>query len=420
MAERETGRARVRRALNHEQGPVPLDIGGSPTSGIHVSMLAQLRDHYGLEKRPCKVNEPYQMLGMVEDDLRAAIGIDVTPLANRWTMFGFANECWKPWRTPWGQDVLTPGDFNVTETDDQIWIYAGGDTNYAPAGVMPKSGFFFDSTKRQPPLDEDTLDPADNCEEFNPISNEDLAYLRAQGEAAEQGPYMALGNLGGTGIGDIALVPGPMLKKPKGIRDVAEWYMATAANRDYVHAVFTRQTDIALENLAKIHDVLGDRIGIAFICGTDFGTQQSTFCSAATFDELYAPYYHRINGWIHGHTSWKCFKHSCGAVATLIPRMIEVGFDIFNPVQWTAAGMDMEKLKSEYGSDLAFWGGGVDTQRTLPFGTPQQVREEVLKACSCFARNGGFVFNTIHNIQAGTPIENLVAMIDAVRTFNGE
>jgi len=102
-----------------------------------------------------------------------------------------------------------------------------------------------------------------------------------------------------------------------------------------------------------------------------------------------------------------------------VPRFIEAGFDILNPVQCSAANMAPEHLKSSFGEKIVFWGGGVDTQRTLPFGTPGDVREEVLSRCEIFAKGGGFVFNTIHNVQARTPVENIVAMLDAVRDYNG-
>jgi uroporphyrinogen-III decarboxylase len=127
-----------------------------------------------------------------------------------------------------------------------------------------------------------------------------------------------------------------------------------------------------------------------------------------------------INDWVHKNTKWKTFKHSCGAIEPLLKDLIDVGFDIINPVQWTANGMDAKHLKREYGKDIVFWGGGVDTQQMLPFGTPEEVRKQVLEVCSIFADGGGFVFNPIHNIMALTPVENLVAMYDAVREFNGE
>ena len=122
-----------------------------------------------------------------------------------------------------------------------------------------------------------------------------------------------------------------------------------------------------------------------FVCGTDFGTQTSAFCSVATFRELWFPYYKRVNDWVHANTAWKCFKHSCGSVERFFESFIEAGFDIINPVQCSAAGMDPAELKRKYGSRLVFWGGGVDTQKTLPFGTPQEVREEVLRRCEIFA-----------------------------------
>ena len=226
-------------------------------------------------------------------------------------------------------------------------------------------------------------------------------------------------SFGGTGLGDIALVPGVGLRHPKGIRDITEWYISTRSRRNFVHAIFDRQCEIALGNLARIAARLGDLVDVVYICGTDFGTQNSSFCSAATFRELWMPYYQRVNNWIHKNTRWLTFKHSCGAVAKFLPSFIESGFDILNPVQCSATGMDPEELKSTYGQNLVFWGGGVDTQQVLPFGTPREVREQVLRRCEIFAAGGGFVFCTIHNIQAETPVENIVAMLDAVHEFNG-
>jgi hypothetical protein len=411
-------RERIIRALNHQSGPVPFDMGAFPTTGIHIRTMENLREYYGLEKKIPKVIEPFQMLGMVEDDLREAIGIDTVPLWSQGTMFGFKNEKWKEWTTPWGQKILVPGEFNTSCDKEKVYLYAGGDLDYPPAGIMPKSGYFFDSVIRQKPIDDDNLNPDDNLEEFTAITDSDLEYYKTMKRKMQDSPYFIAGNLGGTGIGDIACVPGPMLKEPKGIRDVEEWYVSTIIRRDYLHEVFTRQTEIALKNLEKIYAIMGDTISVVYICGTDFGTQISTFCSVNTFRELYAPYYKKINHWIHQNTNWKTFKHCCGAIESFLGEFIDVEFDIINPVQWTAAGMDRKYIKNTYGKNLVFWGGGIDTQKTLPFGTPDEVRREVIETCEIFSEDGGFVFNTVHNIQACTPIENLVAMIEALREFN--
>jgi hypothetical protein len=359
------------------------------------------------------------MLGEIEEDLASVLGLDVAGIMPRKTMFGFPNERWKAWRMYDGLEVMVPGDFNVTLDDNgDTLIYPEGDTSVSPSGRMPKDGYFFDAIIRQEPIDEANLSVDDNTEEFTPVSSEDLAYFASAARIARATGRAVVANFGGTGLGDIALVPGPWMKHPRGIRDVAEWYMATSARREYVHAVFDRQTAVAIENLRRIRSAVEHNVDILYLCGTDFGTQTSSFCSEKSFRDLWFPYYKRLCDWVHNNTPWKIFKHSCGSVERFVPAFIEAGIDILNPVQCSAAGMAAEQLKSKYGRQLTFWGGGIDTQKLLPFGEPAEVRDQVLQRCEVFAAGGGFVFNTIHNIQARTPVANIVAMLDAVADFN--
>lgn len=411
----------VRTTLRHEApAAVPVDFGSTFVTGIHVSCVAALRRHYGLGSDPVRVIDPGQMLGWIDEDLKRAMGIATEGVVRRMTRFGFPLEGWKPWRMDDGLEVLVPGGFTVARNENgDTLIYPQGDMNAPPSARMPKGGYFFDNIIRQPTIEEDKLDPADNLEEYQPWTEVEVNYLEADIRRAAATGRAVVASFGGTALGDIALVPGPGLKHPKGIRDIAEWYVSTRTRRDYIHRVFDQQCEIALGNLERIARRAGNLVDVVNICGTDFGTQTSSFCSAATFRELWLPYYQRINRWIHRNTSWKTFKHSCGAVAKFIPGFIEAGFDILNPVQCSAAGMNPAELKRAYGGRIVFWGGGVDTQKTLPFGTPGQVREEVLRRCEVFAPGGGFVFNTVHNIQAGTPVENIVAMVNAVAEFNG-
>ncbi|HPI72551.1 MAG TPA: uroporphyrinogen decarboxylase family protein [bacterium] len=414
-----TSKARVVASLQHQTSDkIPVDFGATAVTGIHYTCVAALREHYGLEKRPVKVHEPYQMLGWIDEDLMQAMGIDVQGVIGRETLFGFVNENWKPFRMDNGLEILVSEHFKTTRSENgDLLIYPKGDLSAPPSGRMPKNGFYFDSIIRQPPLREEELDPRDNLEEFTLLTDEDLDYYQREVEAAQRTGRGIIASFGGTALGDIALVPAPFLKYPKGIRDVEEWYISTVTRQDYIHRVFAAQTEIALQNLAKIHARVGDQVDAVFVCGTDFGTQSSTFCSEQTFRSLYLPYYQQINGWIHRHTTWKTFKHACGAILPLLPAMIEAGFDIMNPVQCSAAGMNPEVLKARFGDQLTFWGGGVDTQKTLPFGTPAQVREQVLRRCEIFSKNGGFIFNTVHNIQANTPVENIVTMLETVKNF---
>ena len=414
-----TGRERVLRALNFEPvDRIPVDLGGHACSGAHVSVVANLRRALGLDKPGdrVKVVEPYQMLGEIDADLRAALGIDVVNLPNPKNMFGFENADWKPWRTFDGTDVLVPAKFNTDpEPSGDILMYPEGDKSVAASARMPKGGFYFDSIIRQKPIDDAKLDPADNLEEFQPISDEDLRFYEQRADDLYRNTDLAVvAGFGGSAFGDIALVPGPWMKDPKGIRDIEEWYISTVTRRDYINEVFARQAEIAVENLKRIHQAVGDKVHVVFMDGTDLASQNSLFCSPDAYRELYLPHAKKVNDWVHAHTKWKTLKHCCGGCEPLIDGFIEAGYDVLNPVQTSARGMDPQHLVDTFGGRIVFWGGGVDTQQTLPFGTPDEVREQVAERVKIFGQKNGFVFNTIHNIQCNTPTENLLAMFEAL------
>ena len=414
-----TGRERVVKTLNHEAvDRVAVDLGGTPCSGAHVSVIANLRRTLGLDKggERVKVVEPYQMLGEMAGDLRAALGIDVVNLPGVKTMFGFANAGWKPWRTFDGTDCLVPGDFNTEpESNGDILMYPQGDKSVPASGRMPRGGYYFDSIIRQKPIDDANLDPADNLEEFSLICEEDLEYYeQAAADLYENTDLAVAAGFGGMAFGDIALVPAPWLKDPKGIRDIEEWYISTISRRQYIVDVFAGQAEIAIRNLERIYQAVGDRIQVLFMDGTDLASQNSLFCSPDTYRELYLPHSKKLNDWIHAHTKWKTVKHCCGGCEPLIEGFIDAGFDILNPVQTSAMGMDPAGLVEKYGGRIVFWGGGVDTQQTLPFGTADEVREQVAERVEIFGRANGFVFNPIHNVQCNTPVENMLAMFEAL------
>ena len=405
------------KTINHQQpDKVVVDFGSAPVTGIHVAIVEKLREYYGLEKKPVKVIEPYQMLGEIDRELIREMDIDVIGLSGEKNMFGIRNKDWKVHKTLWGQEVMFPGGFNYTYNDNgDILIYPEGDTSVPPSARMPKSGYFFDALDRQKPVDDSKLRVEDNLEEFSHITDHDLNYWKIQVESVEKSGKGILANPGGTALGDIALVPAVGMKDPKGIRGVEEWYISTLTREGFIKELYDRQTDIAIENLKKLYSYIGNRIDVIYICGTDFGTQNSTFCSPETYARVWLPYYKKENDWIHQNTNWKTFKHSCGAVEPLLNLFIESGFDIINPVQINASGMDPKALKKKYGDRIVFWGGGVDTQGVFAFGTPQQVKDQVKKQCEILNNNGGFVFNTVHNIQANVPFENVIAMLEALK-----
>ena len=360
------------------------------------------------------------MLGEIEEDLREKLGCDCILITPYTGLFGFRNTDWKPWTLFDGTPVLVPGNFNTAVAPNGgLFQYPQGDQTVPPSGFMPKGGFYFDAIIRQTePFDDDNPSIEGNLEEFTRISDEELSYYQKESETLRRNTGCAVvGVPGGTALGDIALVPATFLKHPKGIRDIAEWYISMASRQDFLKELYDRQTRIALENLALFKEAVGSNIDVLYLCGTDLGSQNGPMCSVGTFRELYLPYYKRMIDWIHRNTDWKVFKHCCGSIKPLIPHMIEAGFDILNPVQNSAKDMDPQTLKDEFGDALTFWGGGVDTQRILPFGTPDEVYEQVTERIRIYNRNGGFVFSPIHNTQYDVPVENFLAMMDAIEKF---
>ncbi|ARN55659.1 uroporphyrinogen decarboxylase family protein [Sedimentisphaera salicampi] len=417
-------RERLQTVLEHKQPDrLCVDIGAGGQTGIGICALDKLRKAVtGDEDYTCKICETFQMLGEVDDDLKRKLQLDVAGIYPLYDMFGLETGKFKKFKMPVdGTECLVPEGFNYTVNENgDVYMYPEGDTSVPPSAVMPSTSYFFDSIDRQKPVEEDKLNYLDNCEEFGLLSEKELNYFKQQVSwyynNTEFGIYVTLPAMA---FGDIALVPGPFLKDPKGIRGVEEWYISTAIRKDYIMKVFEKQCEIALENIELLADTLGDMPQVVFVTGTDFGAQRGPFISPETYREMYKPFQKAINDKIHKLTNWKVFMHCCGSIAPLIPDMIDAGFDVLNPVQCSAENMDPQMLKDEFGEQLVFWGGGVDTQKTLPFGTPEEVYKEVRERIDIFNEGGGYVFNSIHNIQSNVPLENLISMIKAVDDARG-
>jgi hypothetical protein len=387
---------------------------------MHASTVYRLRQALGLDPpgTPVKVIEPYVMVGEIKPDLAAVLGSDVAfvPVGTR-TAFGFKNEGWKPWTFFDGTPLLVPECFNTEpEPNGDILMYPQGDRTAPASGLLPKDGWYFDSIIRQPPIDDAKLDFEEMLEGLAPIAEEDLAHLKREVDRLYQDTDKAiLIRFGGTAFGDAVRVTAPFLRHPQGIRDIEEWYISHVTRPEYILRVFEGQCAVALEHLAQVWQTVGDRVMIVHLTGTDFGGQTQPLFSPDVYRRLYKPFHKQLNEWVHRHTSWKTLMHSDGSIRALIPDILDAGFDILNPVQCSAVGMDPEELKREFGDRVIFWGGGADAQTTLPFGTPDEVRKEVRDHLRIFGHGGGYVFGPVHNIQPLVPIENLLAMLDAMR-----
>ena len=417
-----TSRERLDQTLNHiEPEEVVVDMGSTSVTGISVEALDGLRNALGLEKTRLKIHEPLQLLGQIEEDVRQKLHLDCVDVASITTIFGFSTDGRKPWIMPNGLEVDVPNQF-FTTVDEQgrTYLYPQGDTTVPPSAMMPKGGCFFDNiTRGNIELDEDlTSAREDFKDDYGVLSDEAIEKIAEKCDYYYKNTGYGLvysANL--TALGDFAIIPGPHVKYPKGLRDLPDFMMAHSICPEYVHEVFDMHLEAGLENAKKIFEACGNKIQVMCVSGTDFGTQNGPYMSLDAFREFYKPRYQKINDWIHKNTNWKTFFHSCGAVSSYLQDFYECGVDILNPVQLSAQGMDGRELKEKWGDKFVFWGGGVDTQHTLPFGKPEEVYQEVSERLELFAKGGGYVFNTIHNIQSQTKPENLIAMFQAVEDF---
>jgi len=402
-----TSKERVLKSINHEEPDrVPIDLGGTIMTGIMAHALDRLRKYLGLSSKPVKVYEVFQMLGEVEMDIVERFEVDVLPVEPPVQFFGLRRENYKEWGLWDKTAVLMPDKFNVEVDKDGNWLlHTGGDPGKPVEAKMPKNGYYFDmpsvseySQDFIPPLLED-------IRKENHISTQELEYMaeRAENLVKSTDKALVLNQWGKIGI--------------SGVGSVENFLVLLYSDKNYVRDLFKIRTETAIKNLEKIKRYLKNNIDIIALEGADYAGQDRGFFSPEIFEEIFFPYLEIQNKWIHSNTDWKTFQHCCGSIVNLLPLIVKTGLDILNPVQVSAAGMDEKWLKKTFGSDITFWGGGVDTQKTLPFGSAEEVTEEVRKRIKTFAPGGGFVFNTIHNIQQGTPPENIVAAFDTARKF---
>ncbi len=367
--------------------------------------------------------DPYQMLADVEETVKARLGVDTAGVSVPYNVFGFRNRDWKPWTLFDGTSVMVAGGFRCSVgANGDLLLHPQGDTSAPPSGRMSKGGYYFDAIVRQKPIDEERLDAKKWVQQtFSEYSDEDARDLEEAVKGMyEQTPYSLVGNFCDGGLGDIGVVPGPAAKDPDGVRDPEEWYISLATRKEYVREIFHHQVELALKNLEVYRQACGDRIDVIDVSETDFGGQRGLLFSRETFRDLFMPGFKRMNDWIHARTPWKVFFHSCGSIREILEDLIQAGVDILNPVQYGADHMDLADLKRKYGERLVFWGGGVDTQKLLAFGTPEQIEREVEANVRTMSRGGGFVFSAVHNIQATVPVENLRALFRAfARCRNG-
>ncbi len=418
-----TSRERVLAAINHEiPDKVPVDLGSTVVSGISATAYYHLRRALGLPEQPVKILEMLQFVARVDDDVREALGVDTAPLPYPVDSNGLRYQNLIPFTTPNGIPSLVSGGTQWdTLEDGSVVMYAAGDRNYPPSTRMLSDGMFFDNiAERLPDFDEDNLTPREDYkDDFNVIPEEIAAELERESRRLyDETQYAVVGQFPGALLGDAGTVPNSSLRQPKGIRKLEDYLMAHILYPEYLEEIYAMQTEIVMKNLEIYKQAVGERIQVVLMSTADYGNQNGEMLPPEIFRSMYKPLYKKMNDWVHANTGWKTMFHTCGSVVNLLDDYVEMGVDILNPVQTSARGMDANMLKEKYGEKMTLWGGGIDTQGTLPFGSPAEVREEAYGRMKLFSRGGGYVFNGIHNIVGKTPIENVIALYDAAKAFN--
>jgi uroporphyrinogen decarboxylase len=375
-------RERVWQTLNHQEPDrVPFDLGGTGLTTIHVDAYQNLRRHLGMPQADARVMAMAEQLAVVDEDLAERLETDirlVLPSLASGFQLAFRDEgAYEAYTDEWGIGWRKPKD----------------------------GGFYYDMY-HHPLAGADSLDEFKSYPFPDPVDGQRFDKLRSQAQAA-------------AAQGKAVVLAGPCA----GIAEVYSWlrgyeryYIDLAVNQAAVAYMLDRLVEFKCAFWERALEEIGDMVDVV-VEADDLAGQHTLLLSPATYDSLIRPRHSRLFSFIKAQAPVKLFFHSCGAVRRLIAAFIDAGIDILNPVQISAAGMDLHELKDEFGRDLVFWGGGVDTQGVLGTGTPEQVREDVKRNIEALAPGGGFVFAAVHDIQANVPPENVVAMWEACRDF---
>jgi uroporphyrinogen decarboxylase len=398
-----TSRERVRLALNHEEPDrVPVDFGASRVTGIGAIAYAKLLRYLGREET-IRVYDIKQQLALPSLEMIDCLGGDVVQVhrLGPTTALPFLEiDRWKPGTLTDGSPCLVPEAFEETREDGaEIAIKYQGQR---AARRSPES-LYFDVcwaplANAQSPAEIDAFRWPD------PWTPREEDFVRRQIQELHHGTDKAL-------FAGLPLLVGSFFEISLVLFGFENFMMMLAGDRDLVEHWLDFKLAHDLEILGKFLAVTGPYLAAIQMCD-DFGAQDSLQISPRIYREVFKPRQRKWIEFVKTRTNAKVFLHSDGAIAQILPDLIEIGVDILNPLQTSAAGMDARHIKAEYGRDLSFWGGGVDTQTTLPFGSVDDIKREARERLEILAPGGGFVFAPIHNIQPDISPEKVLAIYE--------
>jgi uroporphyrinogen decarboxylase len=406
-----TSQERVLVSLNHhEPDRVPVDLSGYRSSGIAAIAYPKLRAALGLEPRTVDVYDPVQQLAICHEDVLDRLGVDTVELGRA---FCLEDKWWVSWTLPDGTPCRMPV-WAQPERSGTEWVVR------APSGRvmarMPEQSVTFDQAYWP------FLDGAEDLSRIEELFPEHMwtGMPSPPGPSVREPEELAAGARAlraSTDRAIIALFGGNLFEMGQFFYRMDNFLMMLAGEPQRVHRFLDALVEIHMRSLERLLAAVGPYIDV-IVFGDDLGAQNSPQISPRMYREFFKPRHAMMWARARQLANVKVMLHSCGALRPLLPDLIDAGLDAINPVQISCRGMEAEGLKRDFGKDLAFWGGGCDTQSILPRGTLAQVREHVLHQCDVLGHGGGFVFQQVHNIMANVPPENILAMYAAVREYD--
>jgi uroporphyrinogen decarboxylase len=383
MAKEMTSRERVLAALNHEEPDrVPIDLGGNQT-GIHRNAYIDLLDHLGIQDE-VQIMDAVQQLATPCEAVLERLRVDT-----RYVAAGAAADF--------------KGGIEINERDGRTWHDLVDE--FGIRWSMPDDEpLYMDITHH--PLADATI----NDIKAYPFPRGDdpgrFAGLRDQALAIRNNtPYACVSGISGV-VYEICWY----------MRGLEQWFCDMLTQPEFCEALIDQTLKFWMDWFRVFLDEVGDVVDVIMI-GDDLAAQSGPLFNPDIYRKIVKPRHKQLVQYIRSRTQAKIWYHTCGACRTYIPELMDNGIDILNPVQISAANMDPTDLKTTFGKDLVFWGGGIDAQHVLPFATSGEIRDHVRQNVAAFKPGGGYVFNNVHNIQGGVPPENIVALFDAAHEF---
>ena len=421
-----TPRERVLAAIAHREGDrVPVDLGSTPSSGIsalaYSALVRELDARDGRvgatahDSRP-RVYDVVQELAQPDDWVLGRLGVDVVDIGRA---FNDRAQDWSELVMPDGAKYLYPAWFKPQRRGDDFFVY---DAEGLLLAQRPSGATFYDERcfpyQDGYPADYRALPAAMGKVLWSALVHSPWDHAGEEGFWADlRARALALKERSDRAL--MIVVGCNLFEWGTFLRRIDNFLVDLLMDEDQVLALLDALMEVHLATLAKVCVAVGDVADIVRF-GDDLGHEGGPFMSPEIYRRIFKPRHKILVDYVRAHSTMKTFLHSCGSIYALIPDLIDVGYDIINPVQTSARDMEPERLKAEFGADLTFWGAGIENRTVLKDGSPEEIRAQVLERLTLLSRGGGFVFNTVHNVMPDVSARNSLALFDAVAEFNGQ